>query len=300
MSATPEGVGATALLTAYARAEESGRVDRLFDDPWARIFVEEATGHNGDGLPRIGMANADRASEIWEAFRAYFVGRTPFYDRHLLAAVGQGVRQVVLLAAGMDSRALRLDLPADTTVYELDTAPVLDFKNDVLARRGAEPVCTRVCVPGDLREDWAASLAAAGLRLDEPVVWVAEGLLMYFSPEQSDRLLTTITEQAGGGGSVITEYNAVPVGEDALIARTLDDVDRGAARALASIVRQGPETEPAGWLRGFGWQPEVTDIAAVIAESGRDVPPIFDVAPDRIPVWLLAGTRPAAEDSPAR
>src|ERR1700738_613368 len=141
-----EEIGTTALLTAHARAEESGRPDRLFDDPWAQVFVEAAAGTAEDGLPSFGMARNSDPSELWVFFREYFTARTPFYARCVLAAVDRGVRQIVLLAAGVDARAFRLDLPADTTVFELDSAPVLQFKQEILDHAGATPVCRRVCV----------------------------------------------------------------------------------------------------------------------------------------------------------
>jgi methyltransferase (TIGR00027 family) len=293
MASIPEGVGATALLTAYARAEESGRPDRLFDDPLARAFIEEAVGIGPrDALPRMGMARTDGSSELWRAFSDYFVGRTPFYDRHLLAAVERGVRQVVILAAGMDSRAFRVALPPDTTVYELDSAPVLDFKEQVLRRRGASPVCRRVTLPVDLRTDWVPALTAAGLDRDAPVAWLLEGLIMYLNPTQSDRLLAMITTATRAGGTVLTEYHD-RVTDMALFTPLIsDDADRAAARSMAGMVVPGPDPNPIAWLRRHGWYPAVTEVATELAVAGRELPPILG-SDTRLTAWLLAGVLPA-------
>lgn len=290
----PEGVRATALLTAYARAQESARPDRLFDDPWARHFVTEATAFTGEGLPRIGMARDDVVSPLWgQGFGAYFATRTPFYDEHLLRATAEGARQVVLLGASMDTRAYRLPLPADTTVFELDNASVLSFKDGVLARRGAQPVCRRRTVPVELRGDWSGDLAEAGFRPGEPVVWIAEGLLMYFTTEDSDTLLAAITGQSQGPATLLTEYPARMVDEETMTSRATDEAERVSAMMMANLVRPGPgpETDPAEWLGRHGWRAEVTDVAAEMRRLGRPVPDVFDNAPDRVPVWLISATR---------
>ena len=89
--------------------------------------------------------------------------RTKYFDDYLLAAVASGVRQVVILASGLDARAYRLDWPADTVVYEIDQPQVIEFKTRTLADLGAEPTATRRTVAIDLRGDWPAALQAAGL-----------------------------------------------------------------------------------------------------------------------------------------
>ncbi|TWG07602.1 SAM-dependent methyltransferase [Saccharopolyspora dendranthemae] len=291
MTGAPEGVGATALLTAYARAQEPERDSRLFTDPWAQLFVTTAVGDDEGILPRIGMARPTDPCELWETFRDYFVGRTPFYDKGILEQVQTGTRQIVILAAGMDSRAFRLDLPSDTVLYEVDTAPVLDFKNAALDGQHAEAICQRIPVAADLREPWIELLTNAGLDTDEPIVWVAEGLLMYLTPEQSHRLLGTITENSVPGSLVLTEYPARQVDEQTLLARTNDEADRGSARAIASIVQEGPGVEPAGWLHSFGWDSEVKTIGVQLAELGRPVPPLLEVTEDHVAIWLLSGSR---------
>ncbi|MDT5408762.1 MAG: hypothetical protein QOG14_982, partial [Mycobacterium sp.] len=86
-----------------------------------------------------------------------------YFDEYLLAAVQAGVRQVVILASGLDSRAYRLPWPDGTTVYEIDQPQVIEFKTRTLADLGAEPTANRRTVPIDLRADWPAALRAAGL-----------------------------------------------------------------------------------------------------------------------------------------
>ncbi|MBB4689618.1 methyltransferase (TIGR00027 family) [Amycolatopsis jiangsuensis] len=237
------------------------------------------------------MARTDGPSELWVSFREYFAGRTPFYDRQLLDAVDRGVRQVVLLAAGLDARAFRLALPHDTTVFEVDSDPVLRFKQENLDRIGATPSCRRVIVPADLREDWSSALIDAGLRTDQPILWVAEGLLMYLDRIESDRLLSVITAQTRGEGSIATEYPARFPDAAIFAALTTLETDRAAAAAMASLVRSGPAEPPAEWLCRYGWSCSSTDVASEIAASRRKVPAVFTDWTRGVPVWLLSGGR---------
>ena len=175
----PQGVGKTALGVARVRALESQREDRLFDDPYAQAFMDAAPGaFPEERAVRARPAAHGPLASLGAAFSAHAVIRTRFYDDFLTAATAAGSRQVVLLAAGLDTRAFRLAWPAGTRVFELDLPGVLAFKEAVLGARGAVPRCERVTVPADLREDWPARLTAAGFGPAEPATWLAEGLVI--------------------------------------------------------------------------------------------------------------------------
>jgi O-methyltransferase involved in polyketide biosynthesis len=163
------GVGETALGAAMMRARESLRPDRLFDDPYADAFVAAAPEAFADG-----PADSDNGAlaALEAAFSSAVVVRTRFYDDYLLAACAAGCRQVVLLAAGLDTRAFRLNWPDRVRLFELDLPEVLAFKEGVLARRRAAPRCARTALPVDLREDWPAQLTDAGF---EPSHIAVEG-----------------------------------------------------------------------------------------------------------------------------
>jgi methyltransferase (TIGR00027 family) len=109
--------------------------------------------------------------------------RTRFFDNFLLDSCRRlGVRQVVLAAAGLDTRAFRLDWPSRTRLYELDLPEVLDAKEDVIDKAGAKPNCERQTVRVDLREStWPEALLARGYRPQKPSVWLIEGLLYYLT-----------------------------------------------------------------------------------------------------------------------
>lgn len=164
------GVGMTALGAAALRAFESGRADRLFNDPYAPAFVAAAPGI----LP--GTSTADNFGEsgpmgpLAEVF-VHAVTRTRFFDDYLLAATGAGCGQVVLVAAGLDTRAFRLAWPDGVRLFELDQPDVLAFKERVLADQAARPRCARTAVPVDLRTEWAESLVSAGFDRTVRTAW---------------------------------------------------------------------------------------------------------------------------------
>lgn len=288
-SKVPGGVGWTALMTAYARARETERADRLFSDPWAQRVVAAAAEADSGQLPRIGPASEGGGSVVWDSLVTYFTVRTPFYDEHVQRACASGCEQVVLLAAGLDARAWRLDLPTGTTVYEVDTQPVFDYKHAVLT---GEPRNRRVPVVADLREDWPEALRRAGFDPAAPTVWLAEGLLMYLDADDCDRVLRTVEGLTGPGSRLALEYfgDGDPAGSSLIDGA--DEQDRAATTFTGSLFREGPPDEPASWLTAHGWHPEVSSVAEQARRWGRDVPEVFDPQhAEGVQVWLAAGTR---------
>jgi methyltransferase (TIGR00027 family) len=140
--------------------------------------------------------------------------RTRFIDEFFVDAAKTGVRQVVILAAGLDARAYRLSWPTGTTVYEIDQPPVVDFKTKTLTDLGAEPTADRRVVGVDLRNDWPSPLRQAGFDPARPTAWSAEGLLAFLPPDGQDRLLDNITELSAPGSRLVSE-NMTDMGEAA-------------------------------------------------------------------------------------
>jgi hypothetical protein len=166
-------VGRTAVWVAGLRAVEGERADRLFEDRFAAAFVSAA----GGGVAAATAGVPPGASE-------FLAIRTRFFDDQARAACTAGIRQVVLLAAGLDCRAFRLDWPAGVRVFELDLPDVFAFKVPVLAAAGARPRCARVAVAADLRAEWTGALTA-GFDPGAATGWLAEGLLPYLAARTS-------------------------------------------------------------------------------------------------------------------
>ena len=292
-SKLPEGVGWTALVTAYSRAQESREAERLFEDPLAATFITAVHGsgqETGAEFPRLGPAEDNGSSTLWNAFRFYFTQRTPFYDRQVLAAVEAGCRQVVMLGAGLDSRAYRLGLAADITFFEVDRELTFTFKHDVLDRNNAVPTCDRIPVAADITAGVSAALLTAGFDPAVPTLWVAEGLLMYFTRDQADALLDEISALSAPESRFAGEYFSRPWEKADVDYGTLDAGDQSVWDLLLRSFRYGPAGDhPRDWLSAHGWTlREATTVAEVGERTGRPIPVEFG-RPGANQVWLFAG-----------
>ncbi|WP_434591309.1 class I SAM-dependent methyltransferase [Streptomyces sp. A5-4] len=185
-----EAVSRTAQWTAAARALETEREDRLFADPYARTVA--------DG---IGFELLERYAGAGTV--PFLAIRTTYLDRAIVRTVEErSIRQVVFLAAGMDTRFYRLPWPDGVTVYELDRPALLDAKATMLVGEPQPAGRERRTVPVDLTQDWTGPLKEAGWRSDEPVLWVVEGLL-FFLPEDAVRTLISTLSAHSAPGSVL-------------------------------------------------------------------------------------------------
>lgn len=270
-------VGATATMAAAARAIATREDGTLFSDRFAEPLVQ-AVGV--DLLAKLASGETtsnDLVGRIWiDAAKI----RGKFYDEFFLDASAAGIRQAVILASGLDSRAYRLPWPDGTVVYEIDQEPVVEFKARILAELGAEPTAERRAVAVDLRDDWPAALRAAGFDPAQPTAWSAEGLLGYLPPEAQDRLLDTITALSAPGSRVATENrpNPRPGDED----KTKERLDRISAQwrgegfdtDMTRLRYFGERNEAAPYLTGLGWEVRGNTVRELLAANG--LPPLRD------------------------
>lgn len=206
-------VGSTAVMVAAARAVETDSSDPLISDPYAKLLVANAgTGVWETLLDETLTAKLESVdpeiAAVYHHMRNYQAVRTHFFDAYFADAVAAGIRQVVILASGLDSRAYRLDWPAGTTLYEIDQPKVLAYKEMTLAGHDVSPSVRRRAVAIDLRQDWPAALRTAGFNTAAPTAWLAEGLLMYLPAEGQDRLFEQITALSAPGSRIAAETAA--------------------------------------------------------------------------------------------
>jgi methyltransferase (TIGR00027 family) len=206
-------VGSTAVMVAAARAVETDSSDPLISDPYAKLLVAKA----GTGVWETLLDDAlihklesvdPEIAAVYHHMRHYQAVRTHFFDAYFTDAVESGIRQVVILASGLDSRAYRLDWPAGTTLYEIDQPKVLAYKEMTLAANDVTPSVQHRAVAIDLRQDWPAALTDAGFDPAAPTAWLAEGLLMYLPAEAQDRLFDQITALSAPGSRIAAETAA--------------------------------------------------------------------------------------------
>ncbi|OBA61315.1 SAM-dependent methyltransferase [Mycobacterium sp. 1100029.7] len=276
-------VGSTAVMVAAARAIESEQPDALIHDPYARLLVNNAGAEvlweamlDPDVVAKIEAIDEESAARM-QHMRAYQAVRTHFFDSYFADAVATGIRQVVILASGLDSRAYRLDWPAGTTVYEIDQPQVLDYKSATLAESGATPSADRREVAIDLREDWPAALRAAGLDTTKPTAWLAEGLLMYLPAEAQDKLFTQIGELSPAGSRVSAE--TAPMHAEERRQQMRERFKKVAAELGMEetvdvgelMYRDEHRANLADWLNGHGWRATAQNSIDEMHRLGRRV-----------------------------
>lgn len=252
------GVGITAKMTAAARALESTRSDRLFDDPFAAALA----GHEGvRWMEELRLPNTP--VENWT-----MGPRTRFWDDFVVHAVNEGVRQVVMVAAGMDTRAFRLPIPSSATVFELDEEPVPAEKQAVLDYEHATPRCRRIAVPVDLTaESWPEVLISDGFDRESPAAFVAEGLSMYLDDDENARLL----DQLGALAAPVSRLGIDMVSHDYLENPVVAPYFE-LARSRGVDWRFGTN-DPEKFLAEHGWRAAVADIFVIGRRFGRWPPP---------------------------
>lgn len=267
-------VGATATMVAAARAAASRRPNPVIDDPFAEplvravgldLFTKVARGEldfadvdDGAGFPRM----VDT-----------FAARARFYDDYFAASSAAGVRQVVIVASGLDARPYRLPWPAGTTLYEIDQPEVIEFKTTTLAHLGAVPGAEHRPIGIDLRDDWPAALRAAGFEAAHPTAWLAEGVLIGFLPPEAEvRLLDNVTALSAAGSTFAADYGSVrgQTEEAQQQARTLTDRwrDHGLNLHIPDLVYPGEHTDVAAHLHDRGWQTTTSRLADLFDSAG--------------------------------
>lgn len=243
----------TARWTAAARARESARSDRLFDDPWAAALAQP------DGFAMLTAREPDGVAN------PYLPVRTRFFD-DLIVSHSSWATQLVLLGAGHDTRAMRLPLPAALTVFALDQTDVLHRTEQVIAgarsARGPAPAWVPVAV--DLGDAWEEPLLTAGFDRTAPTIWVAEGLLFHLAEAQVHALLKRVAELALDRSLLVA---------DAFGSGLLDlPTTRGLVAHRTSTGRPLPfcTDAPEALLRASGWTPErVVEPGQAAANYGR-------------------------------
>lgn len=254
------GVGITALLVAATRAMESTRDDALISDPYAESFVTRSETTIAMPTSWATINNSENQSKpdqewvnFWTRMTGYLGVRSRFFDEYFRDASTAGIRQVVILAAGLDTRAFRLRWPEHVELFEIDQPKVLEFKDSVLAEQGARAGCARHVVPTDLRADWPEALLRAGFDPQRPTAWLAEGLLPYL-PATTAQALFGHVHRLSAVGSWFAAEDAGPNIHSKVHKASLQEVQRRMGLNMATLWPNDDWSDPERWFRDAGWQ----------------------------------------------
>jgi methyltransferase (TIGR00027 family) len=266
-------VGATATAVAASRAMASQNPDALLNDPWADPLVRAVGIDTFVKLIDGEIGHSDDPLLNRRAMNEQIAVRTRFFDDFFVQAAEAGIRQAVILASGLDTRAYRLPWPADTKVFEIDQPQVIAFKTRTLADLGAQPAAERTTVAIDLREDWPTALVDAGFDPKLSTAWSAEGLLVYLPPDAQDRLFDNIVALSAPGSRIATEHmdlRDVP----ADWAERLTERSRriGSNINLAELFYSGDRNPAADYLKDHGWHIDIQTTPQIYAANGFELP----------------------------
>lgn len=255
---SPNRLASTACWIAAVRAQESARTNRLFHDPWAASLA----GQEGQ-LWRERMTGGKEENEVG------LVIRTRFFDDFLQRMTWeQQVLQVVIVAAGMDTRAFRLSWPPHTHLFELDLPSVFESKEPLLLATGAIPACQRSIVGVDLASDWKESLLQAGADPKQRTVWLLEGLLFYLSANVVARLFETVTSLSPTGSWLGCESKNSEMLTSASTGSWIKALRAEGVPWISSM------DHPEAFLAGYGWDATVVQPGEEGAHFGRWLLPV--------------------------
>ncbi|QUR67654.1 class I SAM-dependent methyltransferase [Mycobacterium spongiae] len=269
-------VGYTALLVAGWRALHAADPEPVARDEYAEYFI-----HASADPYLTGLLGGPGTSEDETAFPRLYGVQTRFFDDFFASATQAGIRQAVIVAAGLDSRAYRLEWPAGTTVYEVDLPKVLDFKTRVLGERGAMPKAHRVAVAADLRTDWAVPLTKAGFDPQRPSAWSVEGVLPYLTGDAQHQLFARIDGLSTPTSRVAVGALGSRLDHERLTA--LESAHPGVDMSGGvdfSALTYDDKTNPDQWLAERGWAVEPVRSTLELQTSYGRTPPDVDVAID--------------------
>lgn len=269
-------VGATATMVAAQRVLSNR--EGLIDDPFAEPLVR-AVGLDFFTKALDGEIDIEDLEEVDPRFNLRrsaegMAVRTRHFDKLFTDAVDAGVRQAVILAAGLDARAYRLPWPDSTVVYEIDQPEVIDFKSKTMAELGAQPKADRRTVAIDLRNDWPKALCAKGFNAKQPTAWIAEGLLIYLPPEAQDLLFDRINDLSAPGSRVACEHIPdVSMFSDERSQLILERLKKyGHDFEMRDLIYHEKRNNVVDYLTGHGWDVTVRKVPDAYADNGFEFP----------------------------
>ena len=267
-------VGATATMVAAARAAATKRPQPVITDRFAEplvravgidVFTRMAGGEldfddveRGMGFPRMTDT---------------FAARALFFDDYFDDAAAADLRQVVIVASGLDARPYRLSWPAGTELYEIDQPEVIEFKTSTLAKLGAVPAADHRPVGVDLREDWPAALQGAGFDPARPTAWLAEGVLIGFLPPEAEvRLLDSVIALSAPGSRLAADFGTIGDSSERSQeqARAMAEGFRrhGLELDIVGLTYPGEHTDVAAYLQAHGWATVRSELTDLFAAAG--------------------------------
>jgi len=271
-------LASTACWIAAVRAREHERAERLFSDPWAATLAGEE-----------GWLWRERTTGGKDESEVGLVIRTRFFDDFLLQVTWQhAVRQVVIVGAGMDTRAFRLTWPRHVHLFELDQPQLFELKEQRLSAARAVATCRRQIVGVDLGCQWHEALLQVGFEPDQSSVWLMEGLLFYLPEELVVQLFERVTALSAAGSWLGCEVKNTEMLTSAETHTWIETLAKEGVAWISSM--DHPET----FLAERGWRATVVQLGEEGAHFGRWPFPVLPRSVGGVPrTFFVTATRNA-------
>jgi methyltransferase (TIGR00027 family) len=253
----PKTASKTALLVAGARWQATNRNNPICTDPWAGEFAGE------EGKTLIKEFNSVfPQTELIIALRTFFV------DHQVQQAIRSGVRQVVIIGAGFDSRSVRFQNP-NVTFFEVDHPESQRIKQTKIRLIEQYPRNAAFFVPCDLATgDLKWSLIEAGLSVRLPTLWILEGVAPYLSEDLVSAFLKSVVSLTAVESSLVFDFVKPAIMKEL-------------PTAVIDFLKNNKE--PVTWTKH--------DPSELLLKAGFDAVTVTDYA--RIHSELFGGTKPS-------
>jgi methyltransferase (TIGR00027 family) len=182
MSTTIDKISQTSVIIAYWRMRETEKPEPLFSDHLAHLFLDCAA-----------TETAQRVTSLSPSTEVLVQFRSRYFDEQILRQTATGVKQVVLLVAGLDTRAIRFG-PPEVSFYEIDQADLIEYKRKRLEESGYA-LNSRLIPCNYVKQDWVSALSAHGFHTDQPACIIWEGNSMYIPEPEIAALLDTMRDR---------------------------------------------------------------------------------------------------------
>lgn len=199
----------TAETVAMVRASESKRPEneRICNDPYAIRFISQEVLNFAANNPEKYRAFLAQSERLVPGVRNSVVARVRFFDDIVKSSIDDGLEQLVILGAGYDTRAYRIEGLDKIKVFEIDHPNTQKIKIEKIKEIFNSLPDHVIYIPVNLEVDkWGQQLLESKYDGSKKTLFILEGLLMYVSPEAVDEILSFIVHNSGKGSAILFDY----------------------------------------------------------------------------------------------
>lgn len=181
--------------------------ERICYDPYAVHFISPEIIKFGMENPKEAREKVEQMEKLFPGLSSSIMARVRYFDEFVKKSIEEGIEQVVILGAGYDTRAYRIEELKDIKVFEVDHPNTQSFKIEKIREIFGSLSRHVIYVPVDFEiEKLGQNLLDNGYNFSKKTLFILEGLIMYIPPKAVAETLLFIVENSGKGSQVIFDY----------------------------------------------------------------------------------------------